>query len=169
LEQKFVVHQPIDAPQAAMAGAAGGAATGASVDLLAGGLTLGAATALGALVGASVAIVGAALKNRSTSGGATLVQLSDEMMQALVEAGLLRYLAAAHHGRSAQEAGSEMRPFWNAEVVAAVEAHNPSLAPFWAAARAQPDATQVAALARELETIATRVLDTLHPKPTPTL
>jgi hypothetical protein len=169
LEQKFVVHQPIDAPQAAMAGAAGGAATGASVDLLAGGLTLGAATALGALVGASVAIVGAALKNRSTSGGATLVQLSDEMIQALVEAGLLRYLAAAHHGRSAQEAGSEMRPFWKAEVVAAVEAHNPSLAPFWAAARAQPDATQVAALARELDTIATRVLHTLHPKPTPTL
>jgi hypothetical protein len=50
-----------------------------------------------------------------------------------------------------------------------VEAHNPSLAPFWAAARAQPDATQVAALARELDTIATRVLHTLHPKPTPTL
>ena len=29
LEQKFVVRQPVDAPQAAMAGAAGGAATGA--------------------------------------------------------------------------------------------------------------------------------------------
>jgi hypothetical protein len=169
LEQKFLVRQPIDAPQAAMAGAAGGAATGASVDLLAGGLTLGAATALGALVGASAAIVGAALKNRSTSGGATLVQLSDEMMQALVEAGLLRYLAAAHHGRAALEAGSEIRPFWKAEVVAAVEAHNPSLAPFWVAARSQPDAEQAAALARELEIIATRVLDTLYPKPLPTL
>jgi hypothetical protein len=169
LEQKFLVRQPIDAPQAAMAGAAGGAATGASVDLLAGGLTLGAATALGALVGASAAIVGAALKNRSTTGGATLVQLSDEMMQALVEAGLLRYLAAAHHGRSALEGGSEIRPFWKAEVVAAVEAHNPSLAPFWAAARAQPQAEQAVDLARELETIATGVLDTLYPKPPPTL
>ncbi|MDF3032080.1 MAG: hypothetical protein K0R03_2638 [Moraxellaceae bacterium] len=169
LEQKFVVHQPIDAPQAAMAGAAGGAATGASVDLLAGGLTLGAATALGALVGASAAFIGAALKNRSTPGGATLVQLSDEMMQALVEAGLLRYLAAAHHGRSALEAGSEIRPFWKAEVVAAVQAHNTSLAPFWTAARAQPEPEQVAALARELETIAMRLLNTLYPKPLPTL
>ena len=168
LEQKFVVHQPIDAPQAAMAGAAGGAATGASVDLLTGGLTLGAATALGALVGASAAIVGAALKNRSTTGGATLVQLSDEMMQALVEAGLLRYLAAAHHGRS-METDSEIRPFWKAEVVAAVEAHKPSLTPFWTAALAHPDAEQAPGLARELETIATKVLDTLYPKPPPTL
>ena len=169
LEQKFVVHQPVDGPQAVMAGAAGGAATGASVDLLTGGLTLGAATALGALVGASAAIVGAALKNRTTPGGSTLVQLSDEMMQALVEAGLLRYLAAAHHGRSAAGANGEIRPFWKAEVVAAVEAHKPSLGAFWAAARARQDPDQAAGLARELETIATRVLDTLDPKPPPTL
>ena len=101
LEQRFVVRQPIDAPQAAMAGAAGGAATGASVDLLAGGLTLGAATALGALVGASAAFIGAAWKNRSTPAGSSVVQLSDEMMRALVEAALLRYLAVAHHGRAA--------------------------------------------------------------------
>lgn len=169
LEQKFAVHQPIDAPQAAMAGAAGGAATGASVDLLTGGLTLGAATALGALVGASAAIVGAALKNRSTPAGATVVQLSDEMMQALVEAALLRYLAAAHHGRYAQEAGGGIRPFWKAEVVAAVEAHSASLAPFWAQARAQPHADLAAGLSLELETIAGSVLDTLYPKPLPIL
>lgn len=169
LEQKFAVHQPIDAPQAAMAGAAGGAATGASVDLLTGGLTLGAATALGALVGASAAIVGAALKNRSTPGGATVVQLSDEMMQALVEAGLLRYLAVAHHGRYAQEAGGGIRPFWKAEVVAAVEAQSASLAPYWAQARAQPQTDLAASLSRELETIAMNVLNTLYPRPLPTL
>lgn len=163
LEEKFVVRQPIDAPQAAMAGAAGGAATGASVDLLAGGLTLGAATALGALVGASAAFIGAAWKNRSTPAGASVVQLSDEMMQALVEAALLRYLAVAHHGRAAGGSASPIRPFWKAEVVASVQAHSAWLAPFWAGARAQADPGHEAALARELETIAMRVLDTLYP------
>lgn len=163
LERKFVVRQPIDAPQAAMAGAAGGAATGASVDLLAGGLTLGAATALGALVGASAAFIGAAWKNRSTPAGASVVQLSDEMMHALVEAALLRYLAVAHQGRAARSAGSPIRPFWKADVVAAVQAHAAWLAPFWARARTQADPEQAAALARELETIALRVLETLYP------
>lgn len=163
LEQKFVVRQPIDAPQAAMAGAAGGAATGASVDLLAGGLTLGAATALGALVGASAAFIGAAWKNRSTPAGASVVQLSDEMMQALVEAALLRYLAVAHHARTRGNIDSPSQPFWRADVVAAVQAHSAWLAPFWAAARARAEPDHEAALARELESIAMRVLDTLYP------
>lgn len=167
LEEKFVVRQPIDAPQAAMAGAAGGAATGASVDLLAGGLTLGAATALGALVGASAAFIGAAWKNRSTPAGSSVVQLSDEMMRALVEAALLRYLAVAHHGRAAGGAGSDIRPFWKADVVAAVETHGAWLAQFWAAARTGSVPGQAAALSRELETIARQVLDTLYPKPRP--
>lgn len=162
LAEKFVVHRSVDAPQAAIAGAAGGAATGVSVDLLTGGLTLGAATALGALVGAGAAFIGAAWKNRATPGGATVVQLSDEMMQALVEAALVRYLAVVHHGRAAAGA-SQIRPFWKAEVVAAVEARNAWLRPFWAAARAQPDADHTAALARELQTMTLEVLDTLYP------
>jgi len=164
LEEKFVVHQAIDMPQAGMTGAATGAAMGASVDLLAGGLTLGAAAALGALVGAGAATIGAAWKNRSTPSGATVVQLSDQMMQALVEAALLRYLAVAHDGRA--PAGG-LSPFWKADVVAAVEAHNVWLAPFWAAARAQPETVQASALSLEVETVASKVLDTLYPPPRP--
>ena len=72
LEEKFVVQQTIDTPQAGMAGAATGAAMGASVDLLVGGLTLGAATALGALVGGSAAFIAAAWKNRASPSGGTL-------------------------------------------------------------------------------------------------
>ena len=163
LEEKFMVQQPIDTPQAGMAGAATGAAMGASIDLLVGGLTLGAATALGALVGGSAGFIAAAWKNRSTSSGATVVQLSDEMMQAMTEAALLRYLAVAHYGRGPAGADNELQPFWKADVVAAVEAHKAWLVPFWAAARAQPDGAQVAELARELETISCKVLDTLYP------
>jgi hypothetical protein len=163
MEEKFVVQQAIDTPQAGIAGAATGAAMGASVDLLVGGLTLGAATALGALVGGSAAFIAAAWKNRFTSSGSTVVQLSDEMMQAMVEAALLRYLAVAHYGRGPAGSGDELRPFWKSDVVAAVETHKASLAPLWISARMRQDEGQTMALARELETIARELLDTLYP------
>ena len=168
MQEKFVVQQAVDTPQAGMAGAATGAAMGASIDLLVGGLTLGAATALGALVGGSAAYITAAWKNRSTSAGSTVVQLSDEMIQALTEAALLRYLAVAHQGRGAAGAGDELQPFWTADVVAAVEAHRERLAPFWVAARTQPDPAKLAsALGRELEATAREVLARLYPARSP--
>ncbi|MCM2250770.1 MAG: DUF3482 domain-containing protein [Ramlibacter sp.] len=163
LEEKFVVQQAVATPQAGLAGAATGAAMGASVDLVVGGLTLGAATALGALVGGSAAFIAAAWKNRATSSGATAVQLSDEMMQALVEAALLRYLAVIHYGRGGAGAADELRPFWKSDVVAAVEAQKGALAPFWSSARAQAGDAQAAVLARELETIARKLLNRLYP------
>jgi hypothetical protein len=87
--------------------------------------------------------------------------LSDDMMQALVEAALLRYLAVAHEGRGAPDPGEP--PSWKAEVVAAVEAHKAWLLPFWAATRAQPDTVQAAALSLEVETVASRILEALYP------
>ncbi|GEM_PF-527951 len=164
LQEKFVVQQAVDTPQAGMAGAATGAAMGASVDLLVGGLTLGAATALGALVGGGAAYIAAAWKNRATSAGSTVVQLSDEMIQAMAEAALLRYLAVAHYGRGAAGAADELTPFWTADVVAAVEAHRDRLTPFWVAARTQPDAGKLAAaLGRDLEATTREVLARLYP------
>jgi hypothetical protein len=164
LQEKFVVQQPVDMPQAGMAGAATGAAMGASVDLLVGGLTLGAATALGALVGGGAAYIAAAWKNRATASGATLVQLSDEMLQAITEAGLLRYLAVAHHGRGAAGLSDELPPFWKADVVAVVESQREQLATFWSNARALPDAGRLGGeLTRQLEGLARDVLARLYP------
>lgn len=161
LQEKFVVQQAVQGRQAGMAGAATGAAMGASVDLLVGGLTLGAAAALGALVGGSAGYLAAAWKNRATPGGATLVQLSDEMLHALAEAALLRYLAVVHHDRGTEELPAS----WAADVVAAVEAHRDRLVPLWAAARSQPDPMRLAsALARELEVVARQVLGRIHPR-----
>ena len=166
MHEKFMVQQAVDTPQAGIAGAATGAAMGASVDLLVGGLTLGAATALGALVGGGAAYIAAAWKNRSTPAGSTVVQLSDEMIQALVEAALLRYLAVAHYGRGAAGTADELTPFWTADVVAAVEAHSDRLTPFWVSARAQSEPGQLAtALGRELEATAREVLAQLYPPP----
>jgi hypothetical protein len=164
LEEKFIVQQPVHTPQAGMAGAATGAAMGASVDLLVGGLTLGAATALGALVGGSAGFIAAAWKNRASPAGSTLVQLSDEMMKAMVEAALLRYLAVAHYGRGPAGAASEVHPSWKDEVVAAVEARKAMLTPFWTTARTLPDAGKVAlALAAELENVMRIVFAALYP------
>lgn len=164
IEEKFLVQQAIDTPQAGMAGAATGAAMGASVDLLVGGLTLGAATALGALVGGSAGFIAAAWKNRATAGGATVVQLSDEMMQAMAEAALLRYLVVAHYGRGHARAGAELDPSWKSDVVSAVETGKSLITPFWSAARTQPDSGRLAqALARELEGIMRKVLAGLYP------
>ncbi|MHB1124690.1 MAG: DUF3482 domain-containing protein [Ramlibacter sp.] len=161
LQEKFVVQRSVEGRQAGMAGAATGAAMGASVDLLVGGLTLGAAAALGALVGGSAGYLAAAWKNRATPGGATQVQLSDEMLHALAEAALLRYLAVVHHDRGTRELPAS----WPADVVAAVEAHRDRLAPFWTAARTQPDPARLAsALARELEALARGVLQKIHPR-----
>jgi hypothetical protein len=164
LQEKFVVQRAVDLPQAGMAGAASGAAMGASVDLLVGGLTLGAATALGALVGGGAATIAAAWRNRATPGGGTVVQLSDEMLQALTEAALLRYVAVAQHGRWPAAAGDDVSAAWTGPVVAAVEAHRARLEPFWIAARTQPEpARLVSALAHELEAIVRAVLEALHP------
>lgn len=163
LEQNFLVQQAIDTPQAGMAGAATGAALGASVDLLVGGLTLGAAAALGAMVGGSAGFLAAAWKNRASASGGTVVQLSDEMMQAMVEAALLRYLAVAHWGRWPTDTQDEMALRWKAEVVSAVEQRKPMLEPFWGMARTQPDAGRLAlALGNELENVTGRVLAALY-------
>jgi len=162
LQEKFVVQQAVDTPQAGMAGAATGAAMGASVDLLVGGLTLGAATALGALVGGSAAFIAAAWKNRASPGGNSAVQLSDEMMQAMTEAALLRYLAVVHHAPCRNDQAGELE--WKAQVMAVVEPAKPTLISLWAAARGPSEASAVGArLASELETLARRALAAVYP------
>ena len=164
LEESFVVQDAIDARQAGMAGAASGAAVGVTIDLLTAGLTLGLAAAAGAVVGGGAAWVAAVWKNQATPAGTSVVQLSDGMLQAMVEAGLLRYLAVIHFGRGrAGSGGSEIRPEWRSEVVAAVERRSDDLREQWAHARsAQVALEPTAALVGMLEAIALAVLRQLY-------
>lgn len=151
----FAEQHTVDRPQAGMAGAATGAAMGAGIDLMTGGLTLGAAAALGAVIGGSAAYVAAAWKNRAAPGGQPQVQLGDELLQALTEGLLLAYLSVAH--RVPDAAG------WRSEVVAAVEARKATLEPLWQQARGAEDAAAVAeAMARALEDIARGLLARLR-------
>lgn len=160
LEEKFVVQDAISARQAGMAGAATGAAMGVSIDLLTAGLTLGLAAAAGAVVGGGAAWVAAMWKNQATPAGTSVVQLSDDMLQAMAEAGLLRYLAVVHFGRG----HGGIRPEWRSEVVAAVERRSADLKEQWAVARARQEVLEPAgALVGMLEAIALDVLKRLYP------
>ena len=167
MEEKFVVQQAISASQAGVAGAATGAAMGVSLDLLTAGLSLGLGALAGAVVGGGAAWVAAVWKNQSTPAGNTAVQLSDDMLQAMAEAGLLRYLAVIHFGGgggSSAGSANEIKPEWRSEVVLAVEQRSADFRQQWIAARAPQDLLDPsAALAAMLETIALSVLRRLYP------
>lgn len=171
LEAKFAVRTAVSAKQAGMAGAASGAAMGASIDLITGGLTLGAAAALGALAGGGLALIGAAWKNRATPGGTSVVQLSDDMMQALLEGRVLRYLLIVHLQQGDADAQGlvsvpEVQDMWCSGVIASVQAHESQLLGLWGAARASTDASQAdtaLALTSHLEGITESVLRGLYP------
>ncbi|RYF43705.1 MAG: DUF3482 domain-containing protein [Comamonadaceae bacterium] len=165
---QFLVQQSVNTPQAGIAGATTGAAMGASVDLLTGGLTLGAAAALGALVGGGAAFVAAAWKNRANAAGVPVVQPGDAMLHALAQAGLLRYLAVIHAARQPSGPGMQDAALWQTEVAAALETRRAALQAFWPAARtgsAGPEAGT--ALAAELEAACLQVLDRLYPRDAP--
>ena len=158
MDSGFSDQQPVDTPQAGLAGAATGAAMGAGIDLLTGGLTLGAAAALGAMIGGGAGYVAAAWKNRGTPTGQAQVQVGDELLQTFTESLLLAYLAAAHRSGPPGAAPAA----WRSEVVAAVEARRAALAPLWERARTAADpATAVGPLVTELEALARGLLGRL--------
>lgn len=156
-ELGFTEQQVIARPQAGVAGAATGAAMGAGVDLLTGGLTLGAAAALGAVIGGGAGYLAAAWRNRASASGQPQVQLGDDLLQTFTEGLLLAYLAVAHRGGRDTQEGAPAA--WRSEVVAAVEARKGELAARWQQARSAPEASAaVGPLAFELEGIARGLL-----------
>ncbi len=102
---------------AGAAGAVAGALAGAKIDLLTGGLSMGAGIAMGALLG------GAGL---FTAAGWWLlggtVRLGDEQVQGLTELLVMQYLAIIHSGRVCDQQDGRIPPGWNSETVAAVAA-----------------------------------------------
>lgn len=154
MDERFEVQHAVDMPQAGMAGAATGAAMGAGIDLMTGGLTLGAAAALGAVIGGGAAYVAAAWKNRAAPPGQSQVQLSEDMLQTLAESALLGYLAVAHRGARSGAAPAQ----WRSEAVGAVAARRQELAALWLRARTGAEDTVVSSLAQELGLIARGLL-----------
>jgi hypothetical protein len=93
------------------------------------------------------------------------VQLSDEAMNALAGAYLLRYLALIHLGRGNAAADVDaLRPAWNAAVTKVMAGHRSALAALWATARQGAGDFAASALVAELMAIGHEVLGQLYPQ-----
>lgn len=99
----------------ALAGLGAGALAGAHIDLMTGGLTMGAGAALGALIGGAGAFGAARFWDL---GGR--VRLGDEQLQSLAESLVLQYLAVVHAGRPLPQAAQDFEARWRSEAIAAV-------------------------------------------------
>ncbi|VCU71024.1 GTPase Der [Pigmentiphaga humi] len=140
LRDRYAISAPVSVGQAGLLGAiASGAATGASADLLAGGLTLGSGMLLGALAGAA-SFAGAAFAiNKARGTERATMRLNDEFLQTLVVASLLRYRAIIHFGRGRGDyVEGETPEFWRRETEQAVAARAAAFARIWERMRAQP-------------------------------
>lgn len=102
----------------AAAGAAAGAKAGALIDIGTGGLTLGAGTALGALLGGTTAWVVRAVQKKDAQ---------QDVLQHAVEAACTRYLVIAHQGRVLEQDADALARRWHAEVTGTVAAHGSEL------------------------------------------
>jgi len=110
----------------AAAGAAAGAKVGALIDVGSGGMTLGAGTALGALLGGTTAWVVRSFQKKDAA---------QEGLLRVAEAALTRYLVIAHQARVPEQEATRLAERWRAEVTATVAVHGAALD---AALKAEP-------------------------------
>ncbi len=102
----------------AAAGAAAGAKAGALIDIGTGGLTLGAGTALGALLGGTTAWVVRAFQKKDAE---------QDVLRHAAEAACTRYLVIAHQARVRAQDADALARRWHAEVTGTVAAHGGEL------------------------------------------
>lgn len=103
----------------AAAGAAAGAKVGALIDLGTGGMTLGAGTALGALLGGTTAWVVRSLQKKDAT---------EDVLRHITEAACTHYLVIAHQDRVPEQDAAHTAGRWQAEVTGTVAAHWTALA-----------------------------------------
>ena len=124
---------PLDEGKAAlMGGVLSGALSGLAADLAAHGLTFGAGTLIGAIAGA---LGGAGLArgyNLIRGRTESVLRWDDELLDRLVPAALLRYLAVAHFGRGRGDwKETEYPAFWNEVVQREVDARREAFSSLW--------------------------------------
>ncbi|MFY3385344.1 DUF2868 domain-containing protein [Paracidovorax sp. MALMAid1276] len=107
----------------AAAGAVAGAKAGALIDVGTGGLTLGAGTALGALLGGATAWALRAFQKKDDGETST-----HHLLRHAAEAACTHYLVIAHHQRVPPGDAAELAARWRAEVTGTVAAHGDALA-----------------------------------------
>jgi hypothetical protein len=178
LAARYDLKLRLDEGQAAvLGGVVTGALAGLKADLATGGLTLGGGLLAGSLLGALGGLGVARLVNRVRGTGQSWVTWNAAVLDGLVAAALLRYLAVAHFGRGRGEwRDSEAPPHWPAVVEDALAPHRQQLASIWAG---RPDGGEdlldeaaIRALAARLEPLlaaaAATALRALYPASTVT-
>lgn len=170
VRDRLADHVRTDSPMhegkaALMGGVVSGAMTGLAADLAAGGLSLGAGTLIGAIAGA---LGGAGIARgynvlRGRTGSA--IRWDTELLDGLVAAALLRYLAVAHFGRGRGEwKEGEYPPFWRDVVQRQVDAHRKSLSAIWVRRENEGEGAAIEAELRAILADSARgVLEALYP------
>jgi hypothetical protein len=149
---------------AALGGFLSGALSGLAVDLAHGGLTMGAGMLAGGLLGALGGAGIARGYNVAKGREETSVRWSEEFLDGLVPAALLRYLAVAHYGRGRGEwTETECPDFWPEVVANGVARHRGALAAAWRDRESRDEAAVAAPLRATMGAIALDVLAELYP------
>jgi hypothetical protein len=139
------------------AGAATGAGVGAAVDASTGFLTLGAGTALGALLGAGIGWVSALRHKKGVDA---------DVMQRLTEAALLLYMEFSHAVRLHSASGTR-RSNWQTEIAKVVGQRQARLLPLWSLSDGALADRSAAEAAPVLVETMQSVLKTLYPAAVP--
>jgi hypothetical protein len=155
---------------AVLGGVVTGAIAGLKADLATGGLTLGGGLLAGSILGALGGAGLARLVNRVRGADRSWLTWNAGVLDGLVDAALLRYLAVAHFGRGRGEwVEGETPPHWPGVVAGALAPRRADFAALWAgrdlAAEPGPEAEArlAAALAPLLTAATTDVLAALYP------
>ncbi|MDP3354314.1 MAG: DUF2868 domain-containing protein [Polaromonas sp.] len=139
------------------ASAATGASVGAAVDASTGFLTLGAGTALGALLGAGIGWIAALRRKKGVDA---------DMMQRLTQAALLLYMEFAHSVRVQPGTGG-LRTSWKTEMEKEVQLRKDSLSSLWSAKDGALEDQIAAQAAPALMEAMQAVLATFYPPTVP--
>lgn len=164
LHENFAFDTPMDIQKVGFLGAiASGAVTGATADLMSGGLTLGGGLLVGAVVGGLTFAGGAMGMNKLSGKEKPTAQLDPIYLEALTVSVVLRYLAVAHFGRGrGNYVEGESPAFWKEYVAHAIETRRAGFLLAWQAAR-RHDGDALLTLRQLLLDATASVLNTLYP------
>ena len=129
----YAVREPIDEGRAAMwGGMVTGALAGLKADVISGGLTMGGGLLAGGVIGALTAAGAARGVNRVRGLDKPVLAWDASVLDALLAAALLGYLAVAHHGRGRGAwVAQEPPPGWTESVRAVLAEHKAELEEMW--------------------------------------
>jgi len=170
LAEHYAITRPVSEGRAAVwGGLVTGALAGLKADLATGGLTLGGGLIAGGVIGALGAAGLARGYNMVRGGDQTVITWADAILDDLVVAALLSYLAVAHYGRGrGQWSESEHPPHWEGTIREAMAARGRAIPTLLADRRESAGAEALAAsLTPEFIELGLDILGRLYPDALP--